>query len=215
MRTKLITYLLPLTVLAACGDGGKTTETTTTTDTTTTVAEAPKAETPKMDSAAMAKAWMDYMTPGDMHKWMASQNGTWSGEVKSWESPDAPPATSTAAVTNKMIMGGRYQESAYKGMMMGQPFEGISMLAYDNAKKKFVNTWIDNMGTGIMIMEGTMDEGSKTLTLEGEMDDVATGKTQKMRQVLKYPDATTQTMEMYCEKDGKDMKMMEVTLKRK
>jgi hypothetical protein len=34
------------------------------------------------------------------------------------------------------------------------PFEGISTLGYDNAKKTFFSTWIDNMGTGMMVMEG-------------------------------------------------------------
>lgn len=213
---KLTTLLLPLAVLVvSCGDSSKTTETTTDTTTIATEATLPKEETPKMDSAAMMKAWMDYMTPGEMHKWMASLDGNWSGEVKSWMSPDAPPTITSGTMNNKMVMGGRYQQGTFKGTMMGQPFEGTSMLAYDNAKKKFVNSWIDNMGTGLMVLEGTMDEATKTLTLEGEMTDPTTGKDIKTKQVLKFPDANTHTMEMYCDMEGKETKTMEMTMTRK
>lgn len=34
-----------------------------------------------------------------------------------------------------MIFGGRYQLSNYKGNFMGMPFEGMSIMGYDNAKK--------------------------------------------------------------------------------
>lgn len=53
-------------------------------------------------------------------------------------------------------------------MMMGMPFEGHGTLAYDNHRKMFVSTWIDNMGSGIMVLEGTYDDASKTLTLMGK-----------------------------------------------
>lgn len=220
MKTKLISFSLLLAVAASScgGDSSTTTETTTDTTTTAPVAEATPATEPTpppMDSAAMAKAWMDYMTPGDMHKWMASADGNWSGEVKSYMSPDAPPTVSTATINSKMVMGGRYQQQTFKGNMNGMPFDGISMLAYDNAKKEFVNTWIDNMGTGITVLRGKMDEASKTLTLEGKMTDPGTGQENNTRQVVKFPDANTQTMEMYCDYQGKEMKMMEMTMKKK
>ena len=46
--------------------------------------------------------------------------------------------------------------------MMGMPFQGMSTMAYDNGKKTFMSTWIDNMGTGILETEGTYDAGTKT-----------------------------------------------------
>ena len=33
------------------------------------------------------KAWQDYMTPGAMHKWLATQVGTWEAEVTMWMDP--------------------------------------------------------------------------------------------------------------------------------
>jgi hypothetical protein len=184
-------------------------------DTTTAEKMAEEAPAPVMDSAAMMKAWEAYMTPGDMHKWIASTDGKWTGEVISWMKPDAPPSkASKVTAENKTIMGGRYQESVFHGEMMGMPFEGHGTLAYDNAKKKFVNTWIDNMGTGVMVMEGTMGD-DKTLTMTGKMMDPSKGKEVEMRQVLKMPDEKTQIMEMYCKQDGKEFKNMEMKLTKK
>jgi len=35
------------------------------------------------------------------------------------------------------------------GKMKDMMFKGMGMEGYDNVKKKFVASWIDNMGTGI------------------------------------------------------------------
>src|SRR5690348_16111549 len=93
----------------------------------------PATEKAAPDSAAMMKAWAEYMTPGPMHKWMASADGKWEAEVRSCTEPGGPlGAPSKASVENKMIMNGLYQETVYKGNMMGMPFEGKGLMAYDN-----------------------------------------------------------------------------------
>lgn len=213
---------LPLTLAAGAmlalfgcsnGDAGKDTPATIKDTLIKEISDAVKEE-PPMDSAAMAKAWEEYMTPGDMHKWMASSNGKWDAEITSWMEEDKPPMTSKSGVENKSIMGGRYQESIYNGNMMGMPFEGRSLLGYDNSKKIFVNTWIDNMGTGIMFMEGTYDEASKTIHLAGKMTDIG-GKDLDVRQTYKLVDDKHHHMEMFCTKNGKESKMMAIQLTKK
>ena len=170
-----------------------------------------------VDSATQMKAWMEAATPGEPHKMLAKSNGTWNGEVTMWMAPDAPPATSTATMTNKMVMDGRYQLSEMKGSFMGQPFNGMSTTAYDNVTKKFVSTWIDNMGTGIIKMEGPWDEANKTITLAGTMIEPSTGRECNMREVFKIIDDNTQLMEMYGPdpKTGKEFKSMTIKLTRK
>src|SRR6185503_11294037 len=98
-----------------------------------------------------------------MHEMMTKANGEWKEELTMWMKPGAPPEKSTAMCFNSMIMGGRYQESRHKGSFNGMPFEGTSILAYDNAKKMFQSTWIDNMGSGIMYTEGKYDPETKTI----------------------------------------------------
>ncbi len=218
---KLNTTILAAGLLAmiSCNNNAeKAAETTAPVDSAATTAAPPEAapETPPMDSAAMAKAWEAFATPGDMHKWMATQDGKWEGESISWMAPDAPPTpASKVKAVNKMVLGGRYQEAVYTGDMMGMPFEGRSLMAYDNSKKKFINTWVDNMGTGVVVMEGTYDETTKTINLTGKMTDPASGKDIEMRQVLSNPDEKTSLMEMYCKQGDKEYKNMQIKMVKK
>ena len=169
-----------------------------------------------MDSAAMMKAWQSFMTPGDMQKMLAKSEGVWNEEVTTWMDPGKPPQKSTSTCTNKMVLNGLYQESVHKGTVMGMPFEGHGTVGYDNAKKVFVSSWIDNMGSGIMYTEGTWDNASKSLVMKGKMTDPLTGKDTDVKEVMKFIDDNNQTMEMYVPgPDGKEMKTMEIKFTRK
>lgn len=166
------------------------------------------------DETAM-KAWQNYMTPGDVHKMLAESNGTWNEDITMWMAPEAPPQKSTATAENKMIMGGRYQQSTHTGSFNGMPFEGMGLLGYDNAKKIFNSSWIDNMGTGIMQMVGTWDTATKTAHLTGVSVDPMTGKDINVRQTFTLIDNNNQLMNMFMTQDGKEFKTMEIKLTRK
>lgn len=74
------------------------------------------------------------------------------------------------------------------------------------------------MGTGIMLMKGTWDDGSKTLTLTGTMPDITRpGKECKLKETFKVVDDNTQIMSMYGPDPatGKEYKMMEMKMTRK
>ncbi len=169
----------------------------------------------KEDQEAMMKAWQTFMTPGEHHKMMAKSNGTWNQEITMWMAPGAPAEKSTATAENKMIMNGLYQQSTTTGNFNGMPFEGVSTTGYDNARKVYVSTWIDNMGSGIMYMEGPWDEATKTVNMKGTQTDPMTGKTIPVRETFKIVDEKTQLMEMFETKDGKERKMMEIKFTRK
>lgn len=205
-------------VVAMIGCNNASNEATTTPPVDTAAVAAPKEETPPppppMDSAAMMKKWQECMTPGEMHKWMASMNGKWTTEGKFWMDEKAPPTESKGTCENKMVLNGLYQESVHKSMMMGMPFEGHGTLAYDINRKVFISTWIDNMGSSIMILEGTYDDASKTLTLKGPWEDPIKGK-MEIRETCKMINDKTQMMEMYGIQGGKEMKWMEIKLAKK
>ena len=202
---------IALTV-SSCKKEVKVETTTTTTDTIATEVETPQA---KPDSATVAKAWEAYMTPSKGHEMLAKDNGTWDAELTFW-SPDSPePMTSKAVATYKMILDGKYQEGNYTGNMMGMPFQGKGIVAYDNASEEFISTWIDNMGTGMMVCRGKYDEGSKTMTLKGTMMDPVTKKEMQIKEVITYIDDNNQKMEMYDISNGKEFKSMQVVSKRK
>jgi hypothetical protein len=166
------------------------------------------AQTPSQDE--MMKVWQAYMTPGDVHKMLAKYDGEWKTEMTMWMDPTSAPTKSTGKVTNKMILGGRYQETRYSGDFMNMPMEGIGMTGYDNAKKVFITTWVDNMGTGMMLMEGTWDDSKKTINFSGKTVDPATGKDIMVKEVIKFIDDKTQQMEMYMVQDGTEFKTMQI-----
>lgn len=169
-----------------------------------------KAQTPE----EMQK-WMDYMTPSDVHKMMAAADGEWNMEIQMWMDPNAPAQTMKASCVNKMILGGRYQQSINTGSYNGMPFEGHSLTGWDNARKIFVSTWVDNMGTGVMYMEGPWNEATKTIEQKGKMTDPMTGKITDVRQTLKMVDNNTQLMQQFGMKDGKEYLSMEIKFIRK
>lgn len=165
--------------------------------------------------AEMMKAWQNFMTPGDMHKWMAKYTGTWVGEASQWMGPGEPTKTTATEVVT-MTMNGLYQVTNFSSTMMGMPMQGQSTMAYDNAKKTFVLTWIDNLGSGIVWMTGNYDEKTKTLSLKGKQTDPVTGKDSDIRQEQVYIDDDTYKSVMYgATPDGKEMKFLEITFKRK
>ncbi len=208
--------LLALSVLAMCFTSCKKEVKieTTVSEMDTVTAEEPMVEEP-MDSIAEMKAWEAYMTPGDAHKMMAAENGTWTNEMTFWHEPDNKPMKATSTSECKMILGDRYQEMNYKGTMMGMPFEGRSTLAYDNSTKEYTSTWIDNMGTGMLVMKGKYDPDTKTIEFKGDMVDPARGKTIQCRELYTIVDDNTRKMEMYDIKNGAEHKNMEIIMKRK
>ena len=169
---------------------------------------------PAQHDPAMEKAWTAFMTPGENHKWIAKSDGIWNGEARSYMDP-TNQTTSQVTATNKMIYNGLYQVSDFKGTMMGAPFEGHGILAYDNAKQEFVNTWIDNMGSGIVVMRGQYDPKTKTLNMKGVQTDPLTKKETSIRQEILFIDDNTQVFSLYGPgAGGKEMKMMDIRLTR-
>src|SRR6188474_3151306 len=138
----------------------------------------------------------EFFTPGPMHQWLASFTGTWEADVIGYMDP-AKPDTSKLSQTYSMILNGLYQEAKLTGTMMGMPFEGRSINAYDNAKKKFQTTWIDIFSSGFTYMSGDYDSSAKTLNLKGTQPNPSDGTDMNIRQVMKIIDNDSYTLTMY------------------
>jgi hypothetical protein len=172
--------------------------------------------------AQMMATMMEMAKPGENHKVLEKEVGSWTYKVKWWMSPQAPPMESTGTRSTKSVMEGRYIISEHTGKMstpgpdgkmMDSEFKGIGTEGYDNAKKKYVASWIDNMGTGIMLMEGTYDPATKTLTYIGEEEPIPGMKT-KMRQTVKTIDNDHHLMEFFEVRGDAEVKVMEIAYQR-
>jgi len=173
--------------------------------------------------AEMMKQMMEMSKLNDNHKLLASQAGTWSYTVKMWMDPKAKPTESTGTAVLRAAMDGRYLHGEYSGKfkmpgadgkMKEMDFKGNSLDGYDNAKQKFVSAWVDNMGTGIMLSEGTYDAATKTFTYTGDYEAMP-GMKSKVRQVIKIADKDHHSMEYYEDRGQGEMKSMEINYSRK
>lgn len=178
------------------------------------LAKGKKAEKP-MDQQAMMELWKQLAAPGEPHKLFAGLAGSWATSTKEWMEPGKPQTESAGTAEMKMLLEGRFLYQEYNGHMMGQPFSGIGIDAYDNMTKKYVTAWMDTMGTGIFIMEGTASADGKTITLKGSHPEPGGGK-MTHRAVWAILDNNTQRFDMYgAHHGGKESKMLEITYVRK
>lgn len=168
---------------------------------------------PAMDPAAM-EAMAKAGTPGDAHKALDEFAGKWDTKITMWMMPGADPMTSTGMSENRWIMGGRYLEQRFTGSFMGTPFEGIGYTGYDNVKKQYWGTWMDNMSTGLMISTG--QRNGKVYSFDATMADPMTGKDSRIQEKITVVDADHHTMEMWGPApDGRNFKMMEIAYTRR
>jgi hypothetical protein len=172
--------------------------------------------------AEMMKQMMEMAKLNENHKLLADLAGSWSYTVKMME-PGEPPSTSTGTLTRKPVMNGRFFLGEYSGnMKMPGPdgkmkdfmFKGMSIEGYDNVKQKFVSSWVDNMGTGILNSEGTYDPASKTFSYTGEVEPLP-GMKVPVREVIKVTDKNHHIFEWYENRGGQDTKTMEIDYTRK
>lgn len=168
----------------------------------------------KEGMAAAEAAYLAAAAPGPQHAAMAAMAGSYRADVKSWMDPTADPVVSSGKTEFKMILGGRYLVQHYSGSMMGQEFEGIGLTAYDNLKKQYVSTWVDNMGTGIMVTKGNYDESGKVLTTMGELIDPATGAPVTVKSVSTTVSEDEHRFEMFIIQGDQEMQNLEITYTR-
>ena len=160
------------------------------------------------DQAEMMKKWQEYMTPGPVHQQFAKQAGSWKATVTSYQGDQEIKSEGTAA--SEMVLGGRYLKTSFNGSMMGMPFEGMSLDAFDNATKEYLSIWIDSFGTGVLYMKGKMNEKTGEVTYLGTMVDPMTGKEAVTKSVTKQIDNDHSSMVMYMVESGKEIKNMMV-----
>ena len=166
------------------------------------------------DMAAMTEAYQKAAAPGAPHQRLARMAGHWTTTIKSWMAPGQPPVESTGTMDAEMILGGRYLEAVHKGAMMGMPFEGRELDGYDNTTGRYVTSWVDNMGTGVMSLVGEADASGNVLTMTGEIVDPLSHKRMTYKGVTTHVDDDTFHYESFMVQGGKELKVMDMVAKR-
>lgn len=152
-------------------------------------------------------------TPGPEQAILAQDAGTWDAVVEI-TMPGAPAMSSKGTEVAAMGCGGMCLITDFSGEMMGAPFKGHGLTAYDATKKKYVGSWSDSMSSGVQMSEATYDAATKSTT--GWMEGVdPSGAAVKTKSVSTSIDANHRTMTMFMTgPDGKDVQTMKITYTR-
>jgi hypothetical protein len=170
-------------------------------------------EQPKLtpEQQAEMEAYQKAGTPGAPHKALAATAGKYNIKSKSWSEPGGPATEETGTVTRTMTLDGRVLVEEFDSKFMGAPFTGHGMRGFDNVSGKYWATWTDSMSTGLMVSEGKCD-AKQNCTFTGSWNDPIKKGPITTRMTSRWTSPTTEVFEMYAPgKDGKEMKMMEIT----
>lgn len=172
-----------------------------------------KAQPEAMDE--QMEAWMKVMAVGEQHEWLAQFEGEWETVMRMWMVPGAEPIEAEGKASNKMILGGRYLVENYSSDFMGMPFHGRGTTGFDNNRRLFVGSWIDNMNTGMSLHRGSLDPTGKILTMIGSMDEPTTGEIGKaIKYVTTVNSEDRHTFEAYEIIYGDPIKVFEMVYER-
>jgi len=160
----------------------------------------------------MMKAWMEFATPGPGQARLASRVGDWKCLVRHWASPDAPVDESWGESEFSMMFGGRFLVQEYESRSHGMHFEGLGITGFNNKTQKYEFTWLDNMSTGLMQGQGSMD--GDVLRSRVRYTDPLTGQAGMWgTETFGDPDRFVSTM--YTKSpDGREYKVMEIVYER-
>ena len=174
---------------------------------------------PDPEMQKMMEQWATVSQPGEFHGHLKPLAGKWNLALKWRMAADAPWTEETSSAEITWIMGDRYLMQKVQGQPMeedGPPFEGLGLIGYDNLRKHYASTWIDNMSTTIYTTTGTCDASGKVVTLTGEGFNPMTMKPQKEKNVYKIINNDKWVFEMYQPTpEGKEYVSMEITYTRK
>lgn len=105
----------------------------------------------EMDHEAMMAEMMKLGQPGEHHKRLDRMTGEWAADAK-FMMPDGSSMESGGSMSSKWILGGRFVKGDFHlNDMMGQPFDGISIVGYDNATGEYKSVWIDSFSTAVFV----------------------------------------------------------------
>jgi hypothetical protein len=150
------------------------------------------------------------MRPGPEHAQLAKTIGSWDVDYTHWMQEGAPPVQAKGTAVFSAILDGRFIREDFTGEVQGREFAGIGTMGYDRVAKVYVNTWCDNMGTGILCTTGTASRDGKDIQFEGRNICPATLALQQVRHVYALQSNDRFSMTMYAKTNGAERKTMEV-----
>lgn len=151
--------------------------------------------------------------PGKHHEHLKAQEGTWEFTSTFQMAPGAPEETVKGVQTNTLCGGGLWLVIDSKG----GDFWGHGVVGYDEQRKKYVSSWVDNMSDYVQVGEGDCSDDGKVQTTQVRVKSMADPtKWETMKEVFTVVDKDTSRLEFFATgPDGKEFRMGKIEYKRK
>jgi hypothetical protein len=178
----------------------------------------PKAATTRAPKAPsqeeMMAMWQKAMSPSASHARLTPMVGTWNAKTTFVMEAGAPPEVSSGTSVHRLVLGGRYLEQHYRGTSMGMPFEGIGFTGFDNVQQRYVGSWMDSFGTGMMTSIGVGHPTDERIDSVAEAID-PTGKKIVFDTIFRIQNHEHHSYEMWTKgPDGKKYRVMLIEYER-
>jgi hypothetical protein len=151
------------------------------------------------------------MTPGEGQKRLEPMIGSFDVRIRTWVDPTKPPLESRATSVSVWVLGHRYIQTMLSGHTLGEPFNGIGYIAYDNVGKTYQVAWMDDASTAMTLYQGAFTGTGKTAKLKATVSNAVTGKPTPVEMRLTLADNGDHLTELWGQgPGGKMFRMMEL-----
>lgn len=156
---------------------------------------------------------MELGAPGEEHERFQEMVGDWDCEIKMYLPDTDEPLVSEGSASFEVILDGRFLVQDFEGEMGGMKFSGHGMSGFDRVQNKYVGVWSDSYSTGMMSMEGSLDEETGVMTEIGQI--VIPGGEMKFKMETREISEDQFHFTMYAVgPDGSEAKQLEITYTR-
>ena len=163
----------------------------------------------------MMAAWAEAMAVGEQHEAFADRAGSWAMTTTYQLDPAGPPVVEQGTAERIVAMGGRVLEERVDGQMMGQRFQGLGRMGYDNVTGRYWSTWTDTTSTALIVLYGDYDAATNTYVFEGEATDPLMGPMPiRVETIIEGPDGDRTLFYMSVPGMPDEMQMMEIVYER-
>ncbi len=169
---------------------------------------------------------LEYSRPGKYHQLLADLLGSWTFTGAFFSENPNPDSSKvvfnfTGTLVRKPFANGRFfiaegtghgklQMPIQDGKMKEVNEKSIETMGYDNVKKKFIRTYINNhIGSDISYSEGNYDSTANTIIFYSE-GELIPGMKLKTKELFIILNKDHYRIEDYNEQDGKNVKATEI-----
>jgi hypothetical protein len=160
--------------------------------------------------------WASLSKPGASHQLLDVFAGAWDVKITFWSDPKAAPQDSHGSSQLTWILGDRFLKEDFSGDVLGEGYQGLGLMGYDAASRRFTTVWLDSLNTAIAVQKGSYLPDSNSFELTGEVYDPLLGRTKTTQTQIHITSKDTYTVTMIdTAPNGREFKSLEIVYTRR